>query len=145
MQIKNEIIINKNRETVWKVFDNPDNLYKWQPFLKSVQNESGEPNQIGAVSILTFEEDGKQIKMKETITARNCPQEFSGIFETEGVRNRVNNQFIEIDKNSTNWVMLSEFEFFGKYKFFTSMILKSIQKRINISMKRFKQLVETGS
>jgi carbon monoxide dehydrogenase subunit G len=71
MNFKSEIVINRNREDVWKLFDNTDNMKKWQPTLKKFEPQSGKPGQVGAVSKLTYEENGREIVLIETITSRN--------------------------------------------------------------------------
>jgi uncharacterized protein YndB with AHSA1/START domain len=49
-----EYLLERDRATVWKAFDNPDNLRKWQPALDSFEPVSGTPGQPGAVSRLTY-------------------------------------------------------------------------------------------
>lgn len=45
MKYKLDIIINKPVDEVIKLFDNPDNLKKWQPELVSFEHLSGEEGQ----------------------------------------------------------------------------------------------------
>ncbi|MFQ5507583.1 MAG: SRPBCC family protein [Planctomycetota bacterium] len=45
-----EVDIDLPRERVIELFDNADNLYKWQPGLQSFEHLSGEPGQPGASS-----------------------------------------------------------------------------------------------
>ena len=37
MNFKYEIVINRSRAEVWKLFDNVDNMKKWQPTLKKFE------------------------------------------------------------------------------------------------------------
>ncbi len=144
MTLTFETLINKNRDLVWDCFDNPDNLPKWQSKLVSYRNKTGDPGQVGAVSDFIYEEDGKEISMTETITIRNMPNEFSAIYETEGFRYITINKFVKVDEDTTNWIIESKLEFSGKLKFFSSLIVKYLKKRMNENMQRFKQLAETG-
>jgi uncharacterized protein YndB with AHSA1/START domain len=41
-------------EMVWKAFDHPDNLHRWQPTLVSFTPVSGTPGRPSAVSRLTY-------------------------------------------------------------------------------------------
>jgi hypothetical protein len=144
MKLTFETLINKNRDLVWDCFDIPDNLPKWQSNLKSFQRKTGEPGQVGAVSDLIYEEDGKEITMTETITVRNIPDELEAIYETEGIRYITKNKFVKVDENTTNWIIESNVEFSGKLKLFSSLISKYLKKRMNENVQGFKQLVETS-
>jgi len=70
MKFQYEAVINRSRDEVWKLFDNPDNMKKWQPTLKKFEPQSGKPGQVGAVSKLTYEENGRAIVLIETISRR---------------------------------------------------------------------------
>lgn len=43
MKIKIDIVIDADRETVWRSFDNPDDMTKWQPMIERV-TERREPD-----------------------------------------------------------------------------------------------------
>jgi len=47
MKVKSEIIIDADRESVWRAFDDPDTLSKWQP--KLTVTERGKPGFIAGV------------------------------------------------------------------------------------------------
>ncbi|NIR50112.1 SRPBCC family protein [candidate division KSB1 bacterium] len=97
-----EIPINERREKVWKAMDNVENMKEWQPSLKSFEHQSGEPGQVGAVSKLTYNENGREIVLTETITGRKEPEEFSGTYDNPVARNRVKNTFVELDRGKFN-------------------------------------------
>jgi uncharacterized protein YndB with AHSA1/START domain len=145
MTLNFELLINKNRHQVWQAFDNPDNLLKWQPTLKTFKHESGDQGQVDAVSKLVYEENGREIHMTETITVRNELEEFSGKFEAQGAINTMVNRFKVVDESTTKWQIECQIEFSGAIKFFSSLIKKSINKRLNNDMVRFKTLVEEGA
>ena len=56
MKTRLEVVIDAGRETVWRLFDDPDNLSKWQPTLKAFTPTSGIPGQPGATADLVYEE-----------------------------------------------------------------------------------------
>ena len=60
--------INKSRAEVWKAFDNPENMKKWQPALVSFQLMNGNQGQPGALSKLTCREREREFSLMETIT-----------------------------------------------------------------------------
>lgn len=142
MKYSIELIINKNRNEVWKNFDNVENLYKWMPTLKEFNHESGEAGKPGAKSRLKFLEGKRDIEMIETIIERNEPEEFSGTYEMKGTRNLIKNSFRELSDNRTIWKLDSEFEFSGIYKLMSPLFKTMIVKRTQSNMNRFKELVE---
>lgn len=103
--------INRSRDEVWASFDNPENLKKWQPTLRSFEHISGEPGQPGAVSNLIYDEGGKEVVLKETVTVRQEPEAFEGIFEADSVTNHIKHRFTELDNSKTHWQMETEFTF----------------------------------
>jgi hypothetical protein len=82
MKILTEIILDRPRQEVWNAFDSVENLYKWQPTLKSFEHLSGEPGQPGATSKFVYEENGNIFENLETITRRNEPEEFAGTYDS---------------------------------------------------------------
>ena len=78
MKYELEIIINKPRQEVVRLFDNQENLPKWQKGLMSFNHLSGNPGEVGAKSKLLYDMNGRKTEMIETITSNNLPDEFSG-------------------------------------------------------------------
>jgi uncharacterized membrane protein len=144
MKISHEIIINKSREDVWKIFDNIENMKKWQPTLKKFEHQGCQQGQVGAVSKLTYEERGRQIVMTETITGRKEPDEFSGEYTTPQAVNMITNKFVILDDARTKWVMDCEFKFKGLiWKLISPLLRGAISNRIAKDMNKFKQLAES--
>ena len=56
------------RDEVIALFDNTENLYKWQDGLQNFEHLSGEPGRVGARSKLTFAIGSKTIELFETIS-----------------------------------------------------------------------------
>jgi uncharacterized protein YndB with AHSA1/START domain len=144
MKFRLELPINKPRAEVWKAFDNPDNMKKWQRSLISFETLSGTQGQPGAVSILTFEEHGRQFELIERVTYRDEPNRFDGVYENNFADNIVKNTFIEQGKEQTLWVVETEF----KFKTIVMRILGPLTKknfvaRTQKDMGRFKEMVES--
>jgi len=104
-----EIRLDLPRSRVVELFDNADNMAKWQPGLVSFEHESGEPGQVGAKSRLHYKMGKRDLEMIETITRRNLPDEFAGTYEVKGMWNEVVNVFEELGPDQTRWVCHSEF------------------------------------
>lgn len=136
------LTINKNRQTVWKAFDNPKNMKRWMPTLESFEPQSGVAGQVGAVSKLTFREDGRTITMLETITARDEPNEFAGTYTVNGTVNLLDNRFIEMNPHQTQWTMDAEYKFKGLMGLVAPLMRPVIVKRTRLDMERFKSMVE---
>jgi hypothetical protein len=144
MKFRLELPINKPRAEVWRAFDNPQNMNKWQRSLISFETLSGTQGQPGAVSKLTFEERGRQFELIERVTHRDEPNRLDGVYENNFADNIVRNTFIEKGKDQTLWVVETEFRF----KTLVMRVLGPIMKknfvaRTQKDMGRFKEMVES--
>lgn len=143
MKNKAEILIDADRATVWRVFDDPDNMTTWQPTLKSFTHKSGAPGQPDAVSELIYDENGREVVMTETITARREPNFLGGTYESKWATVTIFNHFEEIDTGQTRWVSSANYRFKGLMKIMALFMRKSICNRSDTDMNRFKLMVET--
>jgi len=143
MKFTLELPINKPHAEVWKAFDNPGNMKKWQPSLISFETVSGRQGQPGAVSKLTYEERERTFELIERVTHRAEPHRLDGVYENNFADNIVRNRFIEQSKEQTLWVVETEF----KFKTLIMRILGPLMKknfvaRTRKDMERFKEMVE---
>lgn len=143
MKHKTEVLIDADRATVWRIFDDSNNMTRWQPTLKSFTHKTGTPGQHDAVSELVYDENGREIVMTETITARREPDFLGGIYESRWSTVVIFNHFEETDDGKTRWVSSSNYIFKGLMKIMALFKLKTIFKRTESDMNRFKLLVET--
>lgn len=143
MKFSLELPIKKSRAEVWKAFDNPQNMSKWQPSLKKFENVSGTPGQPGAVSILTYEEGTREFTLTEKITFRAEPERFDGIYENDFANNSIKNTFLATGENETLWKMDVEFSFKTLLmKIVGPLMKKNFVARSDKDMQRFKEMVE---
>jgi len=140
-----EIVIEKGREEVWRLFDDPDNMKHWQPTLQSFTPVSGDPGQPGAVSKLLYVENGRNIELVETILSRTHPEEFTGTYANPMVLNTIRNTFVAIGPNQTRWVMEGEFEFKGLLKLFGWTMRGALRRRVGEDCERFKRFAERAN
>ncbi len=143
MKHKTEILIDADRDTVWRAFDDPNNMKQWQPTLKSFIHKSGTPGQADAVSELVYDESGREVVMTETITARRAPSFFGGTYESKWGTVVIFNHFEETEDGKTRWTGHMNYAFKGLMKFMALFMWKSICKRSDADMNRFKLLIET--
>ncbi len=144
MRMTVEVTLDKSRQEVWKAFDSPANMRKWQPTLKSFEPVSGTPGQVGAVSRLTYDENGRSIVLTETITLRQELVAFAGMYDSGHAVNTVQNSFTEVAPGRTKWVMEADLLFRGFLKLMAPFIRGTIEKRMRTDVERFKTLLEAG-
>ncbi|WP_394174184.1 SRPBCC family protein [Thalassotalea litorea] len=130
-------------DRVIELFDNPHNLKKWQPDLISFETISGVPGEEGTESRLLYRMGNKEIAMTETITVKQLPQQFSGVYETDNVWNLVDNTFIPLSENQTRWIVKNEFKCSGFVKLMMMLMPGMFKKQSNRYMEQFKEFAET--
>lgn len=139
------VTINAGLADVWKAFDNPDNMTRWVRNLESFEHRSGDPGQPGAVSVLTFDENGRSIEMIETITERREPDFLAGVYDTKFGKTLIVNTFAAIDEHTTRWESWCNFSFKGLMKIMSLFMSGTIRKRTDDDMQRFKLMVESDA
>lgn len=65
---ENSVEVSVSPKIAWKAFTNEEAMKLWIPNLKSIEHKSGDPMTLGAVSELTFEENGQELTLLETVT-----------------------------------------------------------------------------
>ena len=143
MKLKFEAKIKASRDLVWAIFDNPDNLSRWQPTLESFTHLAGDPGQPGAVSELVYNENGKKVTMTETVTERRKPHFMAGTYDNDRATSLIVNHFEEIDANTTRFISYSNMNFKGIMTLLSLFVARSIRARVEADLSRFKLLVET--
>lgn len=143
MKHKAEIVIDAGRDAVWKMFDSTENMTRWQPTLKSFTHVSGVPGQPDAVSELVYDENGREIKMIETITARREPEFLGGTYDSDFGSVVIINRFEDLGHGRTRWASHSNHTFKGVMKILALFARRSICRRLDADMNRFKLMVET--
>jgi uncharacterized protein YndB with AHSA1/START domain len=143
MKHKTEVLIDADRATVWRLFDDSDNMSKWQPTLKSFTHKSGTPGQPDSISDLVYDENGREVAMTETITARRDQEFLGGTYESKWGNVIVFNHFEETTDGKTLWKSNVNYVFKGFMKILAIFMRKSICGRTDTDMNRFKLMVET--
>jgi len=138
-----EVIIDKPREEVIKLFDSTDNLFKWQKTLASFDIISGENGVDGLKSKMVYDDNGKTMEMIETIEQFNFPDELIAIYEADKVWNRCVNIFKDMG-DQTSWSMESEFVCSGFMKLVTTFGKKMFMKQTLKDMNSFKSFSESN-
>ena len=143
MKYSCEVIINRPIDGVIESFDSLENLYKWQPTLKSAEPLSGELGKPGARMKFVYSGRGKDMTMIETITAKDLPETFDMIYEAPGVVNPCHNSFEDLGDGTTKWVMETEFRFTGFMAVASKFMKRAFPKETRSSMETFKNWIES--
>ena len=144
MKFTQQITIDLPRAQVIKLFDNSDNLSKWQPGLVSFKHLSGQAGKKGAISTLVFNENGREMEMIETILVSNFPDEFSAKYETRGADIWQENHFSEESPDTTRWRTENYFQFRGLYKLMEIFFRGSTRRQSFQYLQYFKDFAEKG-
>jgi len=140
-----EIEIALPRERVVELFDNVENLYKWQNGLQSFEHISGEPGQPGAKSKLVYLNGRQRIELIETITKRALPDEFNGTYEWKGGMNTLENRFIELGPDQTQWLSTCSYRMHSFMLKMMGLMMPGMFRKQNMKfLENFKKFAEEG-
>lgn len=143
MKYSLHVDIDLPRDKVIELFDNPDNLAKWQPGLVEIEPLEGIPGQPGGKTRLVYRMGSREIEMIETITERQLPDRFAGTYTTDGMINHIVNRFEDLG-GKTRWHTDNEFIGSGWLKVMTWLMPWSFRKQTRTMMHHFKTFAETG-
>lgn len=136
-----EVIIDKPRDEVIALLEDPKNMVHWMPGLKSYDFLSGEPGAVGSKMVQRFDMGKRQIEMVETILVSDFPETWSAEYDSGHGRMMIHNTFTEMPGGRTHWRGDNEFicdAFFMKImsRLMPGMFRKESQKYLN-SFKAF--------
>jgi hypothetical protein len=138
-----EIALPRNR--VIELFENPDNLFKWQTGLQSFEPISGEPGQPGAKSRLVYLIGKRKIELIETVIERKLPDEFNGTYEWQGGKNTLRNRFIELGPERTKWESTCAYQCSSLMLKMMSFCCPGMFRKQNLTfLQNFKAFAEEG-
>ena len=143
MKLDFEIDIDASIEDVWAAFDNAENMTRWMQNLVSYRHLSGERGQPGSTGELTFDENGKEVILLETVTERREPDFLAGKYEADHGTTHIVNHFEAIDTNKTRYTSWVRFKFKGFLRIFAIFIGGAIRKRTEADLERFKLMIES--
>lgn len=145
MKLNYDIVIDRDLDSVWKAFDNPDNLRRWQPTLESFERLAGEPGKPGTVSRLVYVENGRRIEMTETISERRAPHFLAGLYDSAMGSAIVVNHFADTGGGRTRWTMYWNHRTKGWFRLLAPFVHGAMKKRVEADLNRFKLFAESDS
>ena len=145
MKYRLELTLQKPRAEVWRIFDDPNNMDKWQPTLTKIERLDGVAGQPGSVAKLTFKNGDREFSLIEKVTFRAEPERLDGVYENEFADNAVKNTFLERGSNETLWKVEVEFKFKTlAMRLIGPFVKKKFVANTQRDMDRFKTLVESS-
>ena len=144
MKFSVAVEIDKPLDDVIRLFDDPDNLYKWMEGLESFEHLDGVPGQVGARSRLRFKMGKREFEMIETITERDLPFSFAGTYDADGVVNVVRNKFEPLGDDRTLYTSENEFQFRGFMKLVALIMPGAFRKQSMKYLQDFKRFAESA-
>ncbi len=145
MRYTAEVMIDLPRSRVVELFVSTENLYSWQPGLKSHRVIGGEPGKEGCRTSLLYEARNGDLQMTETVTKRNLPGEFHVVYTSRGVTNHVFNHFTETAAGKTRWQVATVFRFRGLTALMAPLMKSAFKKNTLLNMERFKAFAENSN
>lgn len=144
MKTRHEILIDAPRAAVWAAFDDTGRRPRWQPTLRSITQKSGEPGEVGSVAECVYDEDGRTIRITETVTERREPDFLAGVHARSRARTIVVNHFEDLGDDRTRWVVYANHFFEGIMKVIGAFSSKRLSQRMERDLERFKLMVESA-
>lgn len=145
MKYRLELTLQKPRAEVWRIFDDPNNMDKWQPTLTKIERLEGVAGQPDSVAKLTFKNGDREFSLIEKVTHRAEPERLDGMYENEFADNAVKNTFLERGSNETLWKVEVEFKFKTlAMRLIGPFVKKKFVANTQRDMDRFKTLVESS-
>lgn len=139
-----ELTINKPRAEVWRMFDDPGNMDKWQPLLTKIERLEGVAGQPGSVAKLTYKNGEREYSLVEKVIYRQEPERLDGVYMNEFADNTIKNTFLD-KGDETLWKVEAEFKF---KTLLMNLLSPFVRKRFVANtlrdMERFKTLIEGG-
>lgn len=143
MKFSVDVLIRANVQQVWAAFDDADSMHRWQQNFHAYNPISGKPGEVGAVAQLTFDEDGRKVRLTETITERRDRSFFAATYVSDHGTALIVNRFEAVDDDSTRWTSWVNFRFSGIRKLLSIFAAGVVKQRRDGDMQRFKLMVES--
>lgn len=138
----NEVEINVPIAKVIELFNDSDNLIKWQPGFISMTHLSGDLGEVGSTYRLLYKMGKRNVEMIETIIVKNLPELYAFTYVAKGVWNEVHNHFEIIDENTTRYWTENEFKMKGMMRIIAALMPGVFKKQSQKYLDLFKEFVE---
>ena len=145
MKFSCSVDIDLSHQKTVELWNNPENLVKWQDGFVSFEHISGTPGTPGAKSRMKYKSGKREIELIETIQVNNLPDEFTGHYEAREMTNTMANTFTETAEGKTRYEANVEYIKFNGFMprlmafLMPGLFKKQVQKWLN----QFKAFAES--
>lgn len=146
LSYSSEITVDKSINEAWAVMNDESKISEWLKGIKKVEHVSGEKGTVGAVTKYTFDQDGQESIILETIKSIKPKEQISMEFLMEGVMT-MDYQTNFSEKNGKTHIKSSTVTK-GVNMFTRSMISfmkNSMQEQEDENMSNLKKLIEENT
>lgn len=140
MNFGQSVEINKSLDLVWKEFDHLENMYRWQPNLKSVEHISGNAGEAGFKAKVTYDTGNRTEIFELTVVSKTIQQDLIITLSSPKVFVLITDRFEIFEGTQTKWTRQVEVKLSG---FLSSFRKHTDYKSFFLNqMTNFKQLLE---
>jgi uncharacterized protein YndB with AHSA1/START domain len=135
--------IRRDVDTVRAAVADAETLAEWQPTLKCLRVVSGHRGEAGSVSELVYDENGREVRLEETVTDSRNPELLELTYRGGQAVSRLRHWFASPAPGETVWTVDCNVRFHGLWRRLLAPFLKgSVRRRIDGDMARLQQLLE---
>jgi hypothetical protein len=143
MEVEHSIVIERGRDEVWEIFEDPDMLVQWQENLISYEQVEGEPGATGSVSKQTIKRSGGETALTVTVVDRRDSEFSESKYEGMQLPFTIANSFKSVGKNKTEWHAVIDVRLNIVQKALAPVLKGSLAELIEQNGAQFKQFVES--
>ena len=141
-----EIMVEKSVEEAWQVMSDESKISQWLKGMKEMEHISGEKGKVGAVTQYTFDQNGQESIISETITSLSENQHISMDFVMENVMHM--DYHLEFENKEGKTYITSSTTTKGLGLFMRSMVsfmTSAMQSQEDENMNNLKTLIEENT
>ncbi len=141
-----EIVVDKPMKEVWAVMNDESKTSQWLKGIKKQEHISGEKGKVGAVTKYTFEENGEESIVMETIKALRPNEHIAMDFVMEGVMEMDYKMDTYIKDGKTHIKSSTIAKGIGLFmRSMVSFMTGTMQAQEDENMNNLKQLIEANT
>ena len=141
-----EIVVEQSLEEAWAVMNDESKISQWLKGIKDIKHLSGEKGTVGAVTQYTFDQNGQETLVVETITSINENQHISMDFVMEGVMLMDYRMDFETKEGKTHITSSTTAEGQGLLmRSLLSFMTSSMQDQEDENMNNLKKIIEENT
>lgn len=144
MWLTRDIVIDRPRDTVVRLFDYPDNLNEWRDGFVRFTPLEGAVGQEGSTAEFVFRMGGLPVVMLETILERDLPDRFAASYVSGPITVLVTNRFFCLGA-ATEWQVESRYHIQGVMRLVFRLFPWLLARENDRILKAFKAFVERST